>query len=39
MALSLSASIKVGESPWRLSVEGGYFGKGYIFGHTELTPL
>ena len=24
MALSLSASIKVGESPWRLSVEGGF---------------
>ena len=27
MALSLSASVKVGESPWRLSVEGGCFGK------------
>ena len=27
MALSLSASVKAGESPWRLSVEGGCFGK------------
>ena len=27
MALSLSASVKVGESPWRLSVEGGCFEK------------
>ena len=27
MALSLSASIKVGESLWCLSVEGGCFGK------------
>ena len=27
MALSLSTSVKVGESPWRLSVEGGCFGK------------
>ena len=27
MALSLSASVKVGESPWRLSVEGGCFRK------------
>ena len=27
MALSLSVSIKVGESPWHLSVEGGCFGK------------
>ena len=27
MALSLSASVKVGESPWRLSVEGGCFGR------------
>ena len=27
MALSLSASVKVGESPWRLSVESGCFGK------------
>ena len=39
MALSLSASVKVGESPCRLSVEGGCFRKGYIFRHTELTPL
>ena len=27
MALSLSSSVKVGESPWRQSVEGGRFGK------------
>ena len=27
MALRLSASIKVGESPWRHSVEGGCLGK------------
>ena len=27
MALSLSASAKVDESPWSLSVEGGCFGK------------
>ena len=27
LALSLSASVKVGESPWRHSVEGGCFGK------------
>ena len=27
MAISLSASVKVSESPWRLSVEGGCFGK------------
>ena len=27
MAPSLSASVKVDESPWRLSVEGGCFGK------------
>ena len=27
MALSLSASVKVGEYPWRLSVEGGCFGR------------
>ena len=27
MALSLSASVKVGESPWHLSVEGRCFGK------------
>ena len=27
MALSLSASVKMGESPRRLSVEGGCFGK------------
>ena len=31
MALSLSAPVKVGGFPWRLSVEGGCFG--------ELTPL
>ena len=27
MALSSSASVKVGESPWCLSVKGGCFGK------------
>ena len=27
MVLSLSASLKVGQSLWRLSVEGGCFGK------------
>ena len=27
MALSLSASVKVGEAAWHLSAEDGYFGK------------